>query len=77
MPGKSILLHRKEQKIGEIVFGVEFEVVEKEKLAVFFDNHVEVAVAHVDEDTRGGLGLQGPADKQAARMGDDGRFPFA
>ena len=66
-----------EQEIGEIVLGVELETVEKEKLPVFFDDHVEVAIAHVDEGTRVGLSLHRPSDKQAARMGDDGRFPFA
>ena len=63
MPRKTVLLHREEQEIGEIVFGVEPEIVEKEQFAILFDDRVEVAVAYVDENARRRLGLHRPIDK--------------
>ena len=62
----AVLFHGEQQEIGEVFFGVELKVVEKDQLAFFFDEHVEVAVADLDENTMVCVAFHYAVDEDAA-----------
>ena len=68
------MFHRQKQEIGEVVFGVESEIVEKQEF-VFHHGHIEVAVAHIDPYGRLFTRRQAFQEDRAG-MTDDGFWPF-